>query len=34
MALVSNPSSSEDNNTGTDFSNIHTEDKEHVMDVC
>ena len=30
MAFVSNPSSSEDNNTGTDLSNIHTEDEEHV----
>ena len=30
MAFVSNPSSSEDNDTGTDFSNIHTEDEECV----
>ena len=30
MAFVSNPSSSEDNNTGTDISNIHTEEEEHV----
>ena len=30
MAFVSNPSSSEDNNTGTDLSNLHTEDEEHV----
>ena len=30
MAFVSNPSSSEDNNTGTDLSDIHTEDEEHI----
>ena len=30
MAFVSNPSSSEDNNTGTDLSNIHTEEEECV----
>ena len=30
MAFVSNPSSSEDNDTGTDLSIIHTEDEEHV----
>ena len=30
MAFVSNPSSSEDNTSGTDLSNIHTEDEECV----
>ena len=30
MAFVSNPSSSEDNDTGTDLSNILTEEEEHV----
>ena len=30
MAFVSNLSSSEDNNTGTELSNIHTEDEEHI----
>ena len=30
MAFVSNQSSSEDNTSGTDFSDIHTEDGEHV----
>ena len=30
MAFVLNPSSSEDNNTGTDLSNIHMEDEECV----
>ena len=30
MAFVSNSSTSEDNNSGTNFSNIHTEDEEHI----
>ena len=30
MAFVSNSSPSEDNTSGTDLSNIHTEDEEHV----
>ena len=30
MAFVSNSSPSEDNNSGTDLSNIHTEDEEHI----
>ena len=30
MAFVSNPSSSEDSNSGTDLSNINTEDEEHM----
>ena len=30
MAFISNPSSSEDNTSGTDLSNIHTADEEHV----
>ena len=30
MAFVSNSSPSEDNNTETDLSNIHTEDEEHI----
>ena len=30
MAFVSNSSPSEDNTSGTDLSNIHTEDEEHI----
>ena len=30
MAFVSNSSPSEDNNSGTDLSNIHTEDEEYI----
>ena len=30
MAFVSNSSPSEDNNSETDLSNIHTEDEEHI----
>ena len=30
MAFVSNSSPSEDNTLGTDLSNIHTEDEEHI----
>ena len=30
MAFVSNPSSSEDNNSGADLSNINMEDEEHI----
>ena len=30
MAFVSNPSSSEDNSSGTDLSNINMEDEEHI----
>ena len=30
MASVSNSSPSEDNNSGTDLSIIHTEDEEHI----
>ena len=30
MAFVSNSSPSEDNNSGTDLSNIHMEDEEHI----
>ena len=30
MTFVSNSSPSEDNNSGTDLSNIHTEDEEHI----
>ena len=30
MAFATNPSSSDDNTSGTDLSNIHTEDEEHV----
>ena len=30
MAFVSNSSSSEDNTSGTDLSNIHMEDEEHI----
>ena len=30
MAFVSNSSPSEDNNSGTDLSNIHTKDEEHI----
>ena len=30
MAFVSNSSPSEDDNSGTDLSNIHTEDEEHI----
>ena len=30
MALVSNSSSSEDNNSGTDLSNNDMEDEEHI----
>ena len=30
MAFVSNSSPSEDNNSGTDLSIIHTEDEEHI----
>ena len=30
MAFVSNSSPSEDYNSGTDLSNIHMEDKEHI----
>ena len=30
MFFVSNPSPSEDNNSETDLSNLHTEDEEHI----
>ena len=30
MAFVSNSSPSEDNTSGTDLSNLHTEDEEHI----
>ena len=30
MAFVSNSSPSEDNTSGTDLSNIHTEGEEHI----
>ena len=30
MAFVSNPPSSEDNSSGTDFSNFNMEDEEHI----
>ena len=30
MAFVPNPSSSEDNNSGTNLSNINMEDEEHI----
>ena len=30
MAFVSNPSSSEDSSSGTDLSNINTEDEKHI----
>ena len=30
MAIVSNPSSSEDNSLATDLSNINMEDEKHV----
>ena len=30
MAFISNTSPSEENNSGTDLSNIHTEDEEHI----
>ena len=30
MAFVSNSSASEDNTSGTDLSNIHMEDEEHI----
>ena len=30
MAFVSNSSPSEDNTSGTDLSNIHMEDEEHI----
>ena len=30
MAFVSHSSPSEDNTSGTDLSNIHTEDEEHI----